>query len=311
MDFLHLFHAVNKDRRLRQYAPLVRQLAEYVRTTSRCSFLHRGAVYRDDVWQDVEQNAEYLHRFTVTYRRGVVAKMYQLDDWWDEHRTPVTLLTLTTYQDGAYSRSVKGRGLTIPEAFLTLKTSWDSLRKSLRFYLHDTQWVWVVEPHQSGYPHLHVAVFADVERGTQEAIKRLWSEKYGAASYEHGADFDVRKPSGDISSIRNYLLKYLAKGFITTGSKFGEDDDWTPGQAVFYALAWREGWRLFGATKDLCRVMAYKKDIDERTEWYATELLDQNGEKHEIWKAEGVMLPVIETEDPVPLDDASEQLLLF
>ena len=37
-----------------------------------------------------------------------MAKLYLLDEWWKEHKGPVTLLTLSTYQAGEYSQSIKG-----------------------------------------------------------------------------------------------------------------------------------------------------------------------------------------------------------
>jgi hypothetical protein len=58
------------------------------------------------------------------------------------------------------------------------------------------------------------------------------AEKYKAGSYEHGVDFAASKPGQLIGSIRNYLMKYLAKGFTSTGSKFGEGNTWGAGELV-------------------------------------------------------------------------------
>lgn len=291
MDFSHIIKGIHQDKHLQVYSPVVGEFLEYLRQTSKMTMTFQGARYQDDTWQDIDKNVQYLHRFTTTYRRGVISKFYQLEDWYNQAPTPVTMLTLTTYQEGLYSRSVTGKGYSIPQSFTRLKSSWEHLRQALRYYVQDTPWVWIMEPHLSGYPHLHVVYFGDMDMGTQAAVRRLWSRNYVAGSYHKGADFQVRKPDfglQGISSIRNYLLKYVAKGFTSTGSKFGEGDDWTPGQMVFYALTWKEGWRLFGASKELCKVMRYKKAEDERTEWYRTALLDGNGDEHEIWKAQEV-----------------------
>ena len=220
------------------------------------------------------------------------------------------MLTLTTYQDGHYSRSVWDKTLTIPEALCLLKNSWVYLRYAIRYYLPDTPWVWIMEPHKTGYPHLHVILFADVSEEVQDAIKKLWSEKYKAGSYEHGVDFVVSKPRQSIGSIRNYLMKYIAKSFTSTGSKFGESEIWGVGELVFNALVWKNGWRLFGASRDLCKVMAYQRKKDEKEViWYATEMVSTDGKSYLVWQLEeptgwkNYTRPYRELQKPVVIDE--------
>jgi hypothetical protein len=285
-----ILHEIATTRQLAPYYADVRQFLEYLRTTSKCSFRLYGVVddQTDDRYMtDVQKDIEYIHRFTPTYRRAVLSKFYQLEDWHELNPSPITMLSLTTYQAGSYSRSVKGKDITIPESFELLKTSWGVLRMAIRYYLPSIPFCWIMEPHETGYPHLHVVIFTDVTKGTQEALKRLWAEKYEAGSLDHGADFAVSKPEQSIQSIRNYLMKYVAKGFTSTGSKFGEGDAWTAGQLVFYSLVRKHGWRLFGASKDLCKIMAYNRESDEKVDWYATQLLDLNGEVHTTWCRSG------------------------
>lgn len=296
MNLSWVLHQVALDKTLAHYYQDTRQFIDYLRTTSRCEFrIHGERRDLDGSPWDEEKSLEYVHRWTITYRRSVLAKFYQLEDWHEANPAPITMLTLTTYhgtdKNGQEARYEAARGMTIEDSFNLLKSSWLALRKSLGYYLPGVPWVWIMEPHQSGYPHLHVVLFADIDRGTQEAIKRLWSEKYQAGSFEHGADFAVSKPEQSIQSIRNYLVKYVAKGFTSTGSRFGEGDAWTPGQIVFYALVKKHSWRLFGASHDLCKVMAYNKKTDKKTAWYATELLDSNGESHTTWLKEGYHVP--------------------
>lgn len=94
----------------------------------------------------------YVNRWTEIYRKRQLAKLYQLDGWWKENRTPVTMMTLTTYQDGKYSQSIKGKPVTIEESFELLKEGWNKLSKILRKYIKNLNYIWVVEPHTSGYP---------------------------------------------------------------------------------------------------------------------------------------------------------------
>lgn len=296
MDLTHIYHEVNRDKNLRRYSREVRTFFSYLRETEKLSFRFLGARYNheDNEWRDYEQAAPYIHRFTIPYRKGMVARSYQLEEWHKANPSEITLLSLTTYHGtnkyGQKAHSEAGKGITIEDSFNLLKTSWNSLRMSLRYYLPSTSFHWVMEPHETGYPHLHVVLFADLDGGTREAIRRLWSEKYGAGSRDRGVDFSANRPGQNIESIRNYLLKYLSKGFTSTGSKYGEGDDWTAGEAVFYALTWKNRWRLVGASADLCKVMAYKKDPTVDIEWYATDLLKDSYDEEPVrlWTHEGV-----------------------
>jgi hypothetical protein len=42
-------------------------------------------------------------------------------------------------------------------------------------------------------------------------------------------------------------------------------------------------WR-FGFSCDLCKVMAYKKKIDEKTKWYVKEIPNPNGDDKLFWQ---------------------------
>jgi len=141
-----------------------------------------------------------------------------------------------------------------------------------------------MEPQKRGYPHHHLVLFTDIDDRTQEIIKNLWAKKYKAGSFKNGANFTISKPEHGIKSIRNYLMKYVVKGFLSTGSKFGEGDTWSAGELVFNALVWKYQWRLFGASRNLTKVMAYTKKKDDNTKWYATEILNASGEDHLVWQ---------------------------
>ena len=133
----------------------------YISRTAACSFKIYGDGCDVDGPFDIEKNIEYIHRWTDIYRRSVLAKFYQMENWFKENSASVTMLTLTTYQDGHYSTTMKGDIVTIPQAFDILKTSWKRLRMALRQYL-PSKYVWIMEPHKTGYPHLHVIIFGDV-----------------------------------------------------------------------------------------------------------------------------------------------------
>lgn len=265
---------IAKDVNLCLYLPDVLKFRDYLTETSLCHFRITETRESEMVVSDVE----YIHRWTDTYRRAWIAKLYQLEAWHNREGLPVTLLTLTTYQDGWYSHQ-KGRNLTIPESFDVLKTGWKKLSMILRKELRTIEYFWVMEPHESGYPHMHVMLFAEIGPPLQDKIRFLW-ESYGAGSRAHGVDFEIRPKNEGIQSLRNYLLKYLAKGLQGTDSKFG-DDPLLPGHWVFHSQVWKYQYRIVGSSRLLSRVMAYDAPVSG-LEWVRTDLVDVNGDIHPL-----------------------------
>lgn len=256
---------------------------------------------------------EYIHRFTPRYAKRFLAKTYQLEEWYRDHPGPVTMLTLTTYQMGDYSRQRTGGGYTIPESFEALKMGWRRLTSTLRKELPGLDYWWIIEPHKSGYPHLHIAIFADLPEDLRNRLSNLW-EKYDAGSAEYGVNFSISAPK-DLKSVRNYLVKYMAKGLNLEDSPHGEPAyAWTPQELVFYSLAWEHHWRLWGASRNLSHVM--KKPVSEDTGvwWLKTEIVDEYGDVlSEVWhysydvdelaeEMEGVEMPFICAKCNVEMD---------
>jgi hypothetical protein len=263
-----LLRQIRQDPILRSYWKLCWNFTKYLNQMDKAIFIVSGF---DQLKNKSASNVgKYIHRWTPIYQKRLMAKLYLLDDWWKEHKGPVTLLTLTTYQAGEYSRSIKGEIVTFEDSFLLLKDGWDKLSKILRKYISDLTYIWVIEPHESGYPHLHILVFAEISQLLQEKIKQLWSEKYKAGSKEHGVDFTSRIPEEDINSLRNYLMKYIAKGFVITNTKFSETL-WTKEQLVFNALIWKNGYRTFQPSRKLQNIMRYDKEQENSVWWHSGE----------------------------------------
>lgn len=274
---------IRKSPVLSPYLSDVLEFRDYLTKTSLCHFRITGTKESETVVSDVE----YIHRWTDTYRRSWIAKMYQLEAWHKHEGLPVTLLTLTTYQDGWYSHQ-KGRNLTIPESFEVLKSGWNKISMILRKEKRTIDYFWIMEPHESGYPHMHVMLFAEVEPELQDKISSLW-ESYGAGSRAHGVDFEIRPEIEGIQSLRNYLLKYLAKGLQGTNSKFG-DEPLLPGHWVFHSQVWKYKYRIVGSSRLLSRVMAYDAP-ESPMEWVRTDLVNEYGEIYPLNQSESVVRP--------------------
>ena len=145
MNSPSVFKEIRESPTLRPYLKDAMAFLAYLRTTENMKFRVYGEFQPDDVpfLDDVTKDFPYIHRWTSIYRRGVLAKFYQLEDWHKKNPSPITMLSLTTFQTGHYSRSVRGKDLSIPESFCLLKNSWVYLRHAIKYYLPKTPWCWV------------------------------------------------------------------------------------------------------------------------------------------------------------------------
>jgi hypothetical protein len=198
----------------------------------------------------------YRTRWSKEYKRGMIAKMYGVEEYLKKcsRGGVVTLLTLTGYQGGELSREVKGRVVSREELYEEIKQGWRWLSDVIGKVSLGLEYVWVMEPHKSGYPHMHVALFGYVSKDLQERLRRLWSEKYAVGSVEHGLDFSVKSVKESIQSVRNYLMKYITKGIGGGGKK-----KWTVEEWVYHAIAWKNRHRYIGMSRSISRYCTARK----------------------------------------------------
>ena len=226
----------------------------------------------------VTRELPYVHRWTDLYKRAVLAKFHQLETYLKENPIDViTMLTLTTYHAyDKFGRPSKTSTTTIPESFALLKNGWNGIRDSLKY--RNLQYVWILEPHKTGYPHIHVCILGKVTQKDQQKIINLW-HKYGCGSLEHGAQFSEKKGDDSVKSIRNYLMKYMVKAW--------RDSKWTTAQLVFNSLVWDNNWRLWGSSKNLTIIMRNGKPEKTGIDWQLTELrTSKDVDYMAIWKKE-------------------------
>ncbi|MCX6699094.1 MAG: hypothetical protein NTV68_04070, partial [Methanomicrobiales archaeon] len=123
-------------------------------------------------------------------------------------------------------------------------------------------YLWIAEPQsESGYPHIHAGFFTEFTDGEKDRLKNHWSHVVEAGDYKHGLDFSVGSnyKNGEISSLRNYLMKYLSKTFVET------IPEWSPEELVFNAIAWKKHYRFFGCSRDLSQIM--KRPAKDRSNY--------------------------------------------
>lgn len=275
------FSKIRNNPKTSKYLKDVRTFDHWLQATKTRHMRYRYVDYSGDTVEFGTAFGDYMHRFHPRRKAAVVARHLQLGKAIDEMGLPCCMITVTTGQDGKWAQE-HGIPMSIEDAFYSLKGGVNKSRAD-EYEKGDPQnkhlgavakllrhikrlpgyygYLVVYEPHTRhnvGYPHAHILVVGI--NPTQDEIhhlKTLWSMKYKMGSYEHGIDIAYH-PAGEIQSMANYLLKYIAKGYNGLGSQFG-DDEWSAAEWVFYSLAHKHGWRLYQVSQSLNRLMVYQR----------------------------------------------------
>lgn len=269
----NMLHPAFKDSRLKQlisyphlypYYDTVRDYLAFLHDSSKTTIRISGVVVQDGMGDAITIDRPYRHRWTEPYRKGRVAKGYQLEKYLHDNPSPTTLLTLTGFHDyNKFGRKVNS-GHTLVTTYDSIKYGYQCLRKMIRKDYPSLQWFWTWEPHETGYPHLHAAVLGEFRDSDIDRYKDHWSKKLRIGDREHGLDFEVDYKD-NIQSIRNYLVGYCVKT-LSIGI-----NDWTPAELTFNAVTWRHKFRTFGATQELAHIMKMP-DYHHNFYWVATDV---------------------------------------
>lgn len=196
----------------------------------------------------------YNHRWKQEYRDMVYAKLNDAERWlqseFGEGPLPTTMITLT-----AKPTDSQGNPRPLGEVLADLSDGWDKFRRVIDRETEDrrTEVFRIIEPHQSGYPHIHVMVFGVANPRFQEKVSDLWVEKYGIGGEDahRQAVEAVRGRSAQVADPAAYLMKYLSK---TMARSTGEQQQ-VDGYQAFAALLWVTGKRQYSATEGLSAAM--------------------------------------------------------
>lgn len=227
------------------------------------------------------------------YQNQQMAKLYRLNDWYNSlppNRRVITMMTLTTYQ-----REFK----SYFEQYDFLRDSWLKLKDVMKKELGDFDYLVIAEPHKSGFAHYHILLFKWIANSRAKRYQCLWYEKYVAGSKSRGVNFKVDM-SGSIRSLKNYLMKYMAKNFsLTFDEKFIPETDLKqfsePSKEraslsvenksyflkVFHAVKWymnkrgnrHKGFRAFQPSRALSSIMALPKKENTTIAWDSVYLI--------------------------------------
>jgi hypothetical protein len=132
------------------------------------------------------------------FRKGYYAWVKYVD----LPKVPWVLITLTLKRDVALQDAWARISKFVSEFLHRFRVY---LRKVKRFT--EFHYLWVIEPHEDGYPHVHILAsfpFVDVEQ-----IYAWWKSDGVQLSAFQGVD--VEFIGHDVEKVRNYVLKYLVK----------------------------------------------------------------------------------------------------
>jgi len=202
-----------------------------------------------------ETSIEYIHRWTPIYRLSILAKLYQLEaSLTPEELQNVTMITLTTAQ----------RGKDQEECLLKLLKYYNRLFKLLRYHIGTIDYFYILEPHKTGYAHMHIMYMKVLTDDEKKRIVQLWEHKYGVGTdkginfSEPAASYDGLCGSGSISHVRSYLMKYISKGLFS--------ESMTKGELLFNSLLKRHQIRLWNCSRHFSKIMK-RPDKPHEEDW--------------------------------------------
>jgi hypothetical protein len=138
---------------------------------------------------------------------------------------------------------------------------YDAARKQLHQTLSGRNWEYarVWEPHESGYGHLHIAVFVEDDGDTEISadtfapVMRSHVENCGPAGWEaHRPDGDAVSINRDVNNLGTYISEYIGI--------FGEEAIQRPmNEQMFYATCWATGTRRVDFSNGAHEMMARER----------------------------------------------------
>ena len=158
-------------RKLKSYYPLCWQFLLYLKDKENIIINIEGF---DSFTNDfVYFSKPYMHKWKKEYMKARLAKFYLLDNWAKANPLPLSLITFTTYHDSEYARRKRGKGLTIEESWIPLKTGFRKASLLIRNKIRKrVPYFWITEPQpESGYPHIHAGYFTEFTETEQHRLK--------------------------------------------------------------------------------------------------------------------------------------------
>lgn len=197
----------------------------------------------------------YNHRWTDDYRRLTYAKLKAAERHvqreWGEI-VPTTLLTFT-----APHNNPDGSPRAFCDVLDDLKAGWSKARNIIRHETEGTRTevLTVYEPHETGYPHLHVLIFGIARPSLGEKLTSKWAEAYVNRASVDAQNCSIKNGrEAQIESPAAYVMKYLSKSLVRESEQHNEAVESLPtigGYREFSAMMWATGSRQYTMSEGL------------------------------------------------------------
>jgi hypothetical protein len=206
---------------------------------------------------DIALAIPHTHRWSPEYRSKTYAKLKAAEGaaeiiWGDG--VPSTMITLT-----APHRTADGDHRPVMDVLSDITDNrsrvLDLVRKRLSDLHVQTEYLWVMEPHKSGYPHVHILVLGAQLPGLGDKVADMWADKYvdGASRKAQSVDISESREKS-LSNPAAYLMKYLGKTLSKSDTRSDDPVAQQPqigGYETFSAAVWISGKRTFGMSQSL------------------------------------------------------------
>jgi hypothetical protein len=241
--------SVDGERQARSWASATREWRDWLREAQNTASVFTEQETGDELVVPME------NRFMQRRRSQLYAKLSDLERGvtaeYDDLNT--VMLTFT-----ASTRSGAGDWGRCPVNHMEdLMGSWPAVVRALRRVLDGRRFEYarMLEPHESGYAHAHVAVFVDgpVREETFAPVMEAHTRNCLAAGSEaHAVDGDAVSVRGDVSNLAAYLAAYVLPDV--------DEDPLAASEHIqrFNTLLWATGRRRWSVSNGAQEYMAYE-----------------------------------------------------
>jgi hypothetical protein len=233
------------------------------------------------------------NRFMEGYSKKQYAKLKDLERGVREDygkRLHTGMLTLT-------ASSTRDDGTPLPpvDHLDGLLSSWEAVRRALSRSLEGRRWEYlaILEPHKSGYVHVHVAVFVDGVIRREDLAPVIDAhlrncDRAGEDAHDVTDDSTIsvkhvgaERAEDTIGNLGTYLAEYL-------GTYSGEALDAEEHQQMANAILWATGRQRWRPSQGAQSYMATNRSDDDTSTWEFVGIEDGAGEFHECASGGGV-----------------------
>lgn len=224
----------------------------YLEFTKNCKTL---SVYRKSSTGEMGfSSSDYMNRWASAYKNRYLKKLHQLQDWYNEDPCPVTFITFTT-------RHKKTE--FIPDQITTLKENFVKIKDLIRKRKGKFDYIGNMDFHKTGHAHYHYIFFMDLTEDDIDYIKTVWSEKYGAGSYEKGVHFDAVQ-ADRLNFVVTYIFRHSQKLFDEKFSLPGALRFHSCVRYMFLSEKYK-GVRYINCSRAISSIMKLEEDNDHET----------------------------------------------